>query len=605
MGDDDPDELVTAAEIGRRLGLSGQRIRQLSRDGQLPSPAGKAGQNVLWRWHDVRDWAAATSRLDVDDDRPPSQVWQVRRSKRPRFVRTVDTVVGFGGRSSVHVRIWKPVEQGLRPVVVLGNLDDNRGPSVTNAIDLAATTVAADLLGPDGLNADWYEYWPAAPHDTHVFSAVTFDVHRVRARLLIGRGGHIERVGRRVGGTLEDPKWSDVQRRRLEDLVGEHVEVYPAGVYTRETVERRAKQGVVEVEWDPESLRVDVEAADVVLNDRGLGERLDASVAAAALVGDWKDRAVANRESADKQPEGLAVTLVPYVPPVGAEWLARVDGCDSMTDAVALEQARQGLRRWLLEHGDEFDRAALVPGPRGLVDLPPWMAGFLDVPPASGQIVGAVRQADRAATFRLHEIDGWDGSVEFPNCVPSDAFSSGSTTADRYLDTVGWWGPRQDDQWTAYRLRKQFDSDADLRFGYDPSGHLVAASSKAFAVDWPVGQAHLPSDGYVVADASARGPQPAFVEDVDGRLHPLPLAPADWESGVGFTWGYSGSGPAALTWSLLQLLADGPIHRRGGRAPEDQRAKWALLNDIVVGLPPDLLRIPITDLVDATQGALR
>lgn len=57
-----PDQLedfVTAAEIGRRLGVTRQRASQLGQREDFPPPIGKIGNYVVWRWTDVEPWATA------------------------------------------------------------------------------------------------------------------------------------------------------------------------------------------------------------------------------------------------------------------------------------------------------------------------------------------------------------------------------------------------------------------------------------------------------------------------------------------------------------------------------------------------------------------
>lgn len=58
----EPDELVTAGEIARRLRLSRQRIvRELVR-GEFPRPIGRLGRQSIWRWEDVAAWTVETGR---------------------------------------------------------------------------------------------------------------------------------------------------------------------------------------------------------------------------------------------------------------------------------------------------------------------------------------------------------------------------------------------------------------------------------------------------------------------------------------------------------------------------------------------------------------
>lgn len=51
------DDLVTGAEIGRRLGISRQRVAKIAVRAGFPEPLGRLGQAKVWRWADVRAWA--------------------------------------------------------------------------------------------------------------------------------------------------------------------------------------------------------------------------------------------------------------------------------------------------------------------------------------------------------------------------------------------------------------------------------------------------------------------------------------------------------------------------------------------------------------------
>jgi len=57
----EPDDLVTASEIARRIGRSRESVRQLATGmrgpGGFPPPAHSLrGQSPLWRWTEVADW---------------------------------------------------------------------------------------------------------------------------------------------------------------------------------------------------------------------------------------------------------------------------------------------------------------------------------------------------------------------------------------------------------------------------------------------------------------------------------------------------------------------------------------------------------------------
>jgi predicted DNA-binding transcriptional regulator AlpA len=57
------DDLVTAAEIGRRMGVSRQRVAQLAERDDFPNALGRLGNYVVWRWDDVEQWLVDAGRL--------------------------------------------------------------------------------------------------------------------------------------------------------------------------------------------------------------------------------------------------------------------------------------------------------------------------------------------------------------------------------------------------------------------------------------------------------------------------------------------------------------------------------------------------------------
>ena len=52
------EDLITGAEVARRLGLSTERVRQLAGRADFPPPAGRVGKAVVWKTSDVEDYAA-------------------------------------------------------------------------------------------------------------------------------------------------------------------------------------------------------------------------------------------------------------------------------------------------------------------------------------------------------------------------------------------------------------------------------------------------------------------------------------------------------------------------------------------------------------------
>ena len=56
-------ELVIAADLAERLGISPQRVHVLTNSPGFPKPLGKLGRSSVWRWSSVERWARDTGRL--------------------------------------------------------------------------------------------------------------------------------------------------------------------------------------------------------------------------------------------------------------------------------------------------------------------------------------------------------------------------------------------------------------------------------------------------------------------------------------------------------------------------------------------------------------
>jgi predicted DNA-binding transcriptional regulator AlpA len=56
-------ELLIAADIARRLGISPQRVNVLACGPGFPKPLGKLGRSSVWRWSSIERWARETGRL--------------------------------------------------------------------------------------------------------------------------------------------------------------------------------------------------------------------------------------------------------------------------------------------------------------------------------------------------------------------------------------------------------------------------------------------------------------------------------------------------------------------------------------------------------------
>lgn len=591
-------ELVTAAEIARRLGLTPQRIRQLAQENKLPPAAGQAGRNRLWLWESIADWAASTGRVP-EENRPATQAWRSRRARTPQFRRSTDSVISWGRGSTVHVRIWQPLTSKLRPVVLLGELDDNAGMSVTNGVELAATTVAAQLLGSGGLHADWYEYWPDRRDSGHEFHSITFTVSPPSNIERPPRGLTLRQFSAQraslLGGILHDPQWSDIDRETLEELVGETIEVYPHGAYRRAVVERFVVSGPFDLEWDPEQLRRDIDAA-ITLLDSGLPSETVCDLVT-VLCGDYEMRAAENLKNSERQVRDLAVRLCPYRPSEAeiarikdtVDFVAR-DKDSTSPPLESLVDRQQSLRRWLNQHGTRHDQLLLVPGSQGLSWLDPWEVGIDEERLEAGTpLAVAIRHADERVVAHIYGEDSDAVDDDFPLVVPSGCLDAKGQWARRYLETVSWWGPRAEDDLRRMRLTAQLEPEASFTSGYDPWGRLVLKSGGEFVVEWPLGPltSSPPDESIIVANSSDRAESPVFIALPDGRLDLLP-APANRRGGISFTWGYAGGGPATLASALHQLVTSTPAD--GWRPASDG------IDDLIVHYKSSKLHIPVGQL---------
>jgi hypothetical protein len=127
-----------------------------------------------------------------------------------------------GGRSACRVRLyWPGVAEpgeafGDAPVVIVSELPDNPGTSITNAIEqIAAEVMDAHLLAM-GRAPVFVEHYPprATGGRDETFDLVVFAHYEVREVI---RGGiwHKE---------IGSPTWSHLSRRQVEVLVGSPVQ---------------------------------------------------------------------------------------------------------------------------------------------------------------------------------------------------------------------------------------------------------------------------------------------------------------------------------------------------------------------------------------------
>jgi hypothetical protein len=74
------EDLVSGAEIGRRLGVSRERVRQWASHPkyEFPPSLGRVGGAKVWRWGGVAEWAEARGSRDQASGSKPAK----RRAER-------------------------------------------------------------------------------------------------------------------------------------------------------------------------------------------------------------------------------------------------------------------------------------------------------------------------------------------------------------------------------------------------------------------------------------------------------------------------------------------------------------------------------------------
>lgn len=593
-----PAELVGAPEAAVRLGMTSERVRQLAKAGELPAPAGRVGRQDVWVWHELLDWAIAQGRLDpaAGEERQRVRAWAPGEGRRTRVV---DDVMHWeGGRGHVHVRIWEATDDAAEPpVVVIGNLEDSRGQSATNAIEEVAMLVAARYLGRGGLQAQFYDHWSRSPNRTPSFDHVTFTI-RPADRARRWRHSPDRASIQALGAALTDPSWRATTAAEIEKLVGESLEVYTPGTYTASMVRAVHSAGgqPVDATWDPEGAALAAHACLWLTSQ--LPGHPPPSLAALEPVGsvllarcsvDAFEKAAA--DLAWQDPDAPVRLHLPVLPQ--AEELRRL--ADRAAHDVPHRTAWEvvGVAREHLAHLDPAERLLLADARGGGLSRLPWWEAGVPEPrnPRQGMIgpivteqdlrsmdaghpavteIELLRAVERAAVRFLDAecsaADDWD----VPQYRVAGAYPAGGPLAARFLEAVRWGPTPEPMQHRERRLLRLLEADAgpSLRrrtapeFGLHPSGCLVARSSdgRRFALEWPNG----PSDELLarredLMDATVRadshrdsGAQPVWLEFANGTVEPLPSR-AGWASTHEYSWGYHGTGPTNLSDALTDL----------------------------------------------------
>jgi hypothetical protein len=156
-------------------------------------------------------------------------------------------VLGYQGLHGInglcHVRQYE--QPGVMPVVIVGQLDDNPGTSITNEIEMVAASVER-VLFPEGREFRMIEHYPEAtyaslrPHGSFALVHFTRLNEEERARRTAGRlvlwGEWGTALARRpvMEGDFAACRWERI--RDIESYLGCEVKVWYRGDYTARAV---------------------------------------------------------------------------------------------------------------------------------------------------------------------------------------------------------------------------------------------------------------------------------------------------------------------------------------------------------------------------------
>lgn len=513
----------------------------------------------------------------------------------------VDDVMSWGQTSdnACHVRVWAPPGDSNEPqVVLLGQLQDFAGRSVSNEVETVAMTVAVRHLGATWRQAQFFEYCPSDSFsDDGDFLRITFTVkNHTGAALRSRRPRKSSEIVKTLGGELADPSWRRTSREEIERLTGETPQIWIPGTYTsallRATSDRRGAR--CDLTWDPDGSRDLADVAAMLANieppeQRELssapGVRLDLSVRQVELAHLLlAQAAIAANERAEQdvktQPADAAIGLIAPTLPEKARLFSvaeryRAEDFDpveiwgivaairgALVTSPDLEEQRrllvQGLRggwvplRWY-EAGVE-EPVSERDGWSGPIALPTDLLGREQALVGLDQVRQLLLLVDVLTSYLELNWPLWT-QYDVPAFAPSELLPTSGPLTRSYLNGVNWQPLSQIDPSRLDRLRAVLPVG---RAGLDPDGWLVALSvdGKDFACEWPTSGQSDPTLALATIRAdrpSPNGATPVYVERASGRLQLLPSA-GDRRHGNAFTWGYSGTGPSNLAAAVLDLV---------------------------------------------------
>lgn len=315
----------------------------------------------LWRPQTIAEWALATGRPIREGGRLSGALGGQYRLPVPMDLRlptppqplrrTLDQIVTIPAenmdrqaRRAVHVRVWEGPLLGVQPtsaqprtVVVLTFVGDGLLPPLTRVDDPANYLVSCGLIQPEQARRGlWFILAGGRPVTVGAAQFVP-QVHYVSFQLQPGPGADADvdtddaelpwlaRAGHRVAhvlsrhrdrparpGPFSNPRPLSARLSDIDGLIGEHIELYPEGTCTAETVARWASgERPVQLLWDPDQVSTSLEHLPVLASTAGDGpeHHLNADADSVVL------RAAAHRLALHVSHARRAYQLRPTVPP--------------------------------------------------------------------------------------------------------------------------------------------------------------------------------------------------------------------------------------------------------------------------------------------------
>ncbi|MHB1527010.1 MAG: helix-turn-helix transcriptional regulator [Candidatus Dormibacteria bacterium] len=520
--------LLNLSDVARLVGISRARVQTLKVEGKLPPPATSVGRQPLWARDDIERWRIETGRTDGralpgSNRVPPMELVNEE---------VVDLYPGLPSSPRAHLRLYATPGADREPVVILGQLEDNSGVSVTNAIEEFARYIAGRFRpGRDFLLIEHRVGLKSG--DEPYFALVTFSgAPAARWR------------GKRVRFT--SPEWHSISRAQVERMVGRAIVVYDPGTYTGANVESYMEKGY-------QSFAVLADPFDVSGRLRKL-----------AALGDLLRRGERPRDDPAWLAAGvLAGQLQTFLSSYEEHPITSAPDAPVQQHHPILSAAERAL---LAEFPSDKAEGGSPDDEKRLVEA---CLALRHHPEQAAAMPSEISEAIETATKWLSPLT----RSSHPDTTPSAWLAAIGDADRRYLQTVDWHHDPKDPEITARAdllARVAYLDDHPLRFGFDPFSRMVclARDERAFAVEWPLNPpaSPWPDQATVIGSAAReRGGRRVYVHLPDGRVDLVPMDPDRWEAqpgkGPSFNWGYGGQGPENLAAALYRA-AVGDDHRQ-------------------------------------------